>query len=171
MLASSIFMALMAIQKWVAEGLGCLPEPYVVVSHSLGMDPRELDRALMIIGKRPFKVRLDPMGYFRITLDGKEILVEHRFEDVTLREYRGQDRGLLAAPDRPGRGRLGHQPRHLPGAPTGQGRNGPERRPGVRAGLAVSSQSSAFSYSKGIGEGKMSGGHGPPCIRNYFGAG
>jgi thymidylate synthase len=59
------------------------------VSHSLGLDPRELDRALMIMGKRPFKVNLDPMGYFRITLDGKEILVEHRFEDVTLREYRG----------------------------------------------------------------------------------
>ena len=44
----------------------------------------------MIIGKRPFKVSLDPMGYFRITLDGKEILVEHRFEDVTLKEYRGK---------------------------------------------------------------------------------
>ena len=61
-----------------------------MISHSISIDPRELDRALMIIGKRPFKVRLDPMGYFRITLDGKEILVEHRFEDVTLREYRGK---------------------------------------------------------------------------------
>ncbi len=30
------------------------------------------------------------MGYFRVTLDGKEILVEHRFEDVTLKEYRGK---------------------------------------------------------------------------------
>ena len=61
-----------------------------VISHSISIDPRELDRALMIIGKRPFKVNLDPMGYFRITLDGKEIMVEHRFEDVTLREYRGK---------------------------------------------------------------------------------
>ena len=59
---------------------------------------------MLIIGKRPFKVRLDPMGYFRITLDGKEILVEHRFEDVTLREYRGRKASVLAAPDRPGRG-------------------------------------------------------------------
>jgi thymidylate synthase len=81
---------LMAIQNWVAERVGLPPGAITVISHSLGLDPRELDRALMVIGKRPFKVRLDPMGYFRITLDGKEILVEHRFEDVTLKEYRGK---------------------------------------------------------------------------------
>jgi thymidylate synthase len=81
---------LMAIQGWVAKAAGLAPGALVVVSHSLGLDPKELDRALLIIGKRPFKVRLDPMGYFRITLDGKEILVEHRFEDVTLKEYRGR---------------------------------------------------------------------------------
>jgi thymidylate synthase len=81
---------LMAIQNWVAAKVGLPPGAITVISHSLGLDPRELDRALMVIGKRPFKVRLDPMGYFRITLDGKEILVEHRFEDVTLKEYRGK---------------------------------------------------------------------------------
>ena len=81
---------LMAIQNWVAERVGLPAGAITVISHSLGLDPKELDRALMIIGKRPFKVRLDPMGYFRITLDGKEILVEHRFEDVTLKEYRGK---------------------------------------------------------------------------------
>ena len=86
---------LMAIQTWVAERAGLPPGAIVVMSHSLGLDPRELDRALMIIGKRPFKVRLDPMGYFRITLDGKEILVEHRFEDVTLKEYRGKTAASL----------------------------------------------------------------------------
>jgi len=64
--------------------------PITVISHSISLDPRELDRAMLIIGKRPFKVNLDPMGYFRITLDSKEILVEHRFEDVTLKEYRGK---------------------------------------------------------------------------------
>jgi thymidylate synthase len=79
-----------AIQKWVAKEADLAPGALVVISHSLGLDPRELDRALLIIGKRPFKVRLDPMGYFRITLDGKDILVEHRFEDVTLKEYRGK---------------------------------------------------------------------------------
>jgi thymidylate synthase len=81
---------LMAIQGWVAKQAGIAPGALVVISHSLGLDPRELDRALMVIGKRPFKVNLDPMGYFRVTLDGKEILVEHRFEDVTLKEYRGR---------------------------------------------------------------------------------
>ena len=81
---------LMAIQNWVAERVGLPPGAITVISHSLGLDPKELDRALMVIGKRPFKVRLDPMGYFRITLDGKDILVEHRFEDVTLKEYRGK---------------------------------------------------------------------------------
>jgi len=86
---------LMAIQAWVAKEAGLAPGAIVVVSHSLGLDPRELDRALMIIGQRPFKVRLDPMGYFRITLDGKEILVEHRFEDVTLKEYRGRKAASL----------------------------------------------------------------------------
>jgi thymidylate synthase len=81
---------LMAVQQWVAARAGLPPGALVVVSHSLGLDPRELDRALMVIGKRPFKVRMDPMGYFRVTLDGQEILVEHRFEDVTLKEYRGK---------------------------------------------------------------------------------
>lgn len=81
---------LMAIQAWVAERAGLPCGAITVISHSLGLDPKELDRALMIMGKRPFKVNLDPMGYFRVTLDGKEILVEHRFEDVTLKEYRGK---------------------------------------------------------------------------------
>lgn len=81
---------LMAIQNWVADRVGLPSGAIIVVSHSLGLDPRELDRALMVIGKRPYGVSLDPMGYFRITLDGEEILVEHRFEDVTLKEYRGK---------------------------------------------------------------------------------
>jgi thymidylate synthase len=81
---------LMAIQAWVAKRAGMPPGAIVVISHSLGLDPKELDRAMMIVGKRPFKVHLDPMGYFRVTLDGKEIIVEHRFGDVTLKEYRGK---------------------------------------------------------------------------------
>uniref|UniRef100_A0A7V4G6N0 DUF4346 domain-containing protein n=1 Tax=Desulfobacca acetoxidans TaxID=60893 RepID=A0A7V4G6N0_9BACT len=49
-----------------------------------------MGRALMVAGKRRGKMQLDPMGYFRVTLDGQEILVEHRLEDVTLKEYRGR---------------------------------------------------------------------------------
>jgi thymidylate synthase len=81
---------LMAIQQWVADRVKLPLGAIVVISHSLGLDPRELDRALMVIGKRPFKVRLDPMGYFRVTVDEGEIIVEHRFEDVTFKEYRGR---------------------------------------------------------------------------------
>lgn len=81
---------LMAIRDWVAAKAGLAPGALVVISHSLGLDPKELDRALLVLGKRPFKVRQDPMGYFRVSLDGTEILVEHRYEDVTLKEYRGK---------------------------------------------------------------------------------
>jgi thymidylate synthase len=86
---------LTAIRDWVAARAGLTPGALTVISHSLGLDPRELDRAMLIIGQRPFKVRLDPMGYFRITLDNGEILVEHRCEDVTLKEYRGKKAARL----------------------------------------------------------------------------
>ena len=69
--------------------------PITVFSHSISIDPKELDRALMVAEKRKWKMHLDPMGYFRVTLDGKEIMVEHRFEDVTLREYRGRTAASL----------------------------------------------------------------------------
>ncbi len=83
---------LMAIQKWVADRVRMLTGAITVISHSISIDPRELDRAMAVVGKRSrSKVfRLDPMGYFRVTLDGKEILLEHRFGDVTLKEYRGK---------------------------------------------------------------------------------
>jgi thymidylate synthase len=61
-----------------------------VFSHSISIDPKELDRALTVVGKRKWKMHLDPMGYFRVTIDGDELLVEHRAEDVTLKEYRGR---------------------------------------------------------------------------------
>jgi thymidylate synthase len=86
------FYGLMAIQKFVAGQVELSIGAITVISHSISLDPRELDRAMAVIGKRSrSKVfRPDPMGYFRVTLDGKEILVEHRFEDVTLKEYRGR---------------------------------------------------------------------------------
>jgi thymidylate synthase len=83
---------LMAIQKFVAERVKMPIGAITVISHSISLDPRELDRAMMVMGKRSLSrvYHPDPMGYFRVTLDGKEILVEHRFEDVTLKEYRGK---------------------------------------------------------------------------------
>ncbi len=84
------FYGLMAIQKWVSDKVELKAGPITVISHSISVDPRELDRALTIVGKLPFKVRLDPMGYFRVAIDNDEILVEHRYEDLTLKEYRGK---------------------------------------------------------------------------------
>jgi thymidylate synthase len=81
---------LMALQREVAGWVGLAPGAITVFSHSISIDPKELDRALTVVGKRRWKMRLDPMGYFRVTLDGDEILVEHRAEDVTLKEYRGR---------------------------------------------------------------------------------
>jgi thymidylate synthase len=84
------FYGLMALQRAVAGQAGLQPGPITVFSHSISIDPKELDRALAVVGKRTWKMHLDPMGYFRVTLDGGEILVEHRAEDVTLKEYRGK---------------------------------------------------------------------------------
>lgn len=84
------FYGLMAIQKWVSNRIKIAPGPITVFSHSISIDPRELDRALVVAEKRKWKMHLDPMGYFRVSLDGDEILAEHRAEDVTLKEYRGK---------------------------------------------------------------------------------
>jgi thymidylate synthase len=81
---------LMALQDAVAKEVGMTPGAITVFSHSIGIDPKELDRALTVVGKRKWKMHLDPMGYFRVTIDGGEIIVEHRAEDVTLKEYRGR---------------------------------------------------------------------------------
>jgi thymidylate synthase len=84
------FSGLMSLQRKVAERAGLPPGAITVFSHSISIDPKELDRALTVVGKRKWKMHLDPMGYFRVTLDGDEIIVEHRAEDVTLKEYRGR---------------------------------------------------------------------------------
>ena len=149
---------LMAIQAWVAEQAGLRPGAIVVVSHSLGLDPKELDRAMLIIGPRPFKVRLDPMGYFRITLDGKEILVEHRFEDVTLREYRGKTVSCCSTRS------PGTWPSRISITPSTWAASWRRPRwPSRTAGSScrISCQGSAISSSQGLGEGKKSGGRCP----------
>lgn len=84
------FYGLMRLQREIAGQVGLPPGAITVFSHSISLDPRELDRALAVAGKRRWRLRLDPMGYFRVTLDGGEILVEHRYGDATLTEYRGK---------------------------------------------------------------------------------
>jgi thymidylate synthase len=80
---------LMGIQQYVAEATGMMTGAITIISHSVSIDRRELDRALTVIRHRPFAVREDPCGYFRLSLDQGEIVLEHRYGDVTLKEYRG----------------------------------------------------------------------------------
>jgi len=79
---------LMAIQQYVAQATDMPPGAITVISHSISIDRRELDRALEVVGRRPLEVRTDPCGYFRISVDQGEIVVEHRWGDVTLKTYR-----------------------------------------------------------------------------------
>jgi len=81
---------LMALQEFLAQPLGLPLGPITVLSHSISIDRKELDRALALVGRRHWRLREDPCGYFRVSLDGPEILVEHRYGDVTLKEYRGR---------------------------------------------------------------------------------
>jgi thymidylate synthase len=86
---------LMAIQQFLAAQLSLPPGPITVISHSISIDRKELDRALAIIGNRAFTIHEDPCGYFRLSLDEGEILVEHRHGDVTLKEYRDKKASRL----------------------------------------------------------------------------
>ena len=79
---------LMAVQQFLTSQLDLPPGPITVVSHSISIDRKELDRALAMLSHRAFVIREDPCGYFRLSLDEGEILVEHRYGDVTLKEYR-----------------------------------------------------------------------------------
>jgi thymidylate synthase len=82
------FYGLMAVRDFVARAVGLLPGPITVFSQSVSIDPGQMDRAALIAAEKAFRYREDPMGYFRITLDGNAILVEHRHGDVTLKTYR-----------------------------------------------------------------------------------
>ena len=81
---------LMAVQQFLAPPLNLSPGPITIISHSISIDRKELDRALTMVSQRSFAIREDPCGYFRLSLDDGEILVEHRHGDVTLKEYRGK---------------------------------------------------------------------------------
>lgn len=81
------FYGLMAVQEHVASAVSMTPGAITVFSHSITIDAGQADRAALIAAEKSFRYREDPMGYFRISLDGHEILVEHRHGDVTLKTY------------------------------------------------------------------------------------
>jgi Thymidylate synthase len=95
---------LMAIQQRVCRHTGMPPGPITVVSHSLGIDPRspryevaqgisrrwtrdeDVDR---ITGRHV--LREDPNGYFVVRVDNNEIVVDHRYEGILLKQYRSSN--------------------------------------------------------------------------------
>jgi hypothetical protein len=102
---------LMAIQRYVAERVGMSLGPITVISHSLGIDPRntafERARALAERWTRDddrdherhkYSLRGDPNGYFVVTVDEAKrcIVAEHRFEGVLVKRYTGKQADKIA---------------------------------------------------------------------------
>lgn len=82
------FYGLMAVLDDVSRAVPLPPGPMTIFSHSISIDPGQMDRAALIAAEKTSRYREDPMGYFRISLDGDAILVEHRHGDLTLKTYR-----------------------------------------------------------------------------------
>jgi len=89
------FCGLAAVQRRVSEQVGMECGAITVFSHSITLDAGQMDRASRVAARRHFRIVEDPMGYFRITLDGDAILVEHRHGDLTLTTYRHKKASVL----------------------------------------------------------------------------
>jgi hypothetical protein len=102
---------LMAIQRHVADGAGMTVGQITVVSHSLGLDPRNpryaLARSIAERWKRDddrdrqtgrYSLREDPNGYFVVSVDRDQgcIVAEHRFGGVLVKRYTGARADRLA---------------------------------------------------------------------------
>jgi thymidylate synthase len=89
---------LIAIQRHVADAAGMPVGPITVISHSLGADPRS-DRfpaAAARIGKPKGGLDEDPNGYFVVSVDGDEILAEHRYDGALIKQYRSDRADRIA---------------------------------------------------------------------------
>ena len=95
---------LLAIQRHVAAAVDLPPGPITVISHSLGIDPRNpryaLARTLDAGWKRDedldqdtgkYSLREDPNGYFVVTADRARgvVVAEHRYAGLLLKRYEG----------------------------------------------------------------------------------
>jgi thymidylate synthase len=93
---------LLGIQQWVCDRTGMPPGPITVISHSLGIDPRspryEFAKGIAERWTRDEDVdhetgkhslREDPNGYFIVTVDKDEVVAEHRYEGLLVKQYRG----------------------------------------------------------------------------------
>jgi thymidylate synthase len=102
---------LMAIQRHVAAGASMPVGPITVISHSLGIDPRNTGfaRARQIAGRwksdddrdpetGKYSLREDPNGYFVVSVDeaSRCVVAEHRFEGVLIKRYSGTRAAKIA---------------------------------------------------------------------------
>jgi Thymidylate synthase len=96
---------LMAVQRYVADAVGLRVGPITVVSHFLGIDPRNeryaLARAIAdrwtsdddfdrTTGKA--SLRMDPHGHFAVSVDHERglIVAEHRYRGVLIKRYEAE---------------------------------------------------------------------------------
>ncbi len=82
------FYGLTAIQRHIAGRCAMETGALTVFSHSITLDSLQMDRAALVASRGHQRFSDDPMGYFRITLDGDSIRAEHRLGDATLNVYR-----------------------------------------------------------------------------------
>jgi thymidylate synthase (methanogen type) len=96
---------LMALQRYVCEQAGMAAGPITIISHSLTIDPMNATRLAIAKGIESSRstddeidrasgkhaLRMDPRGYFEVTIDEqtREIVAEHKFQRLTIKEYRG----------------------------------------------------------------------------------
>lgn len=83
---------LMAIQQYVCGKIGTRPGAITVISHSVSLDPQYLEKVKAIYDRaaRTNAIRHDPNGYFLISADGDEIVVQHYHDADKIGEYRSK---------------------------------------------------------------------------------
>ena len=83
---------LMAVRDYVAERAGAPGGPITIISHSIALDPKYLEKAQRVAERvgRTNVFREDPNGHFVITTDGDRIVLEHYASGVKLGTYSGR---------------------------------------------------------------------------------
>jgi thymidylate synthase len=88
---------LIAVLNYVCSRTGTDPGPVTVFSHSISLDPGELEPAQRIYEQESRKnhFREDPNGHLTIFVDGDEIVAEHWHSGIQLGVYRSKKPGAL----------------------------------------------------------------------------
>lgn len=83
---------LVAVQQHVASAIGAGIGALTVISMSISVDPQSMERPKRIHDEVVSRNwwREDPNGYFVITIDSKDLVVQHMHGGVSLGEYRAK---------------------------------------------------------------------------------